>query len=260
MKVSIVVPTVDGREDYLDRCLRGYEERTEAEVELLVVRNRWSGGMAWQEGAEAATGDYLHLTNDDIIPGEGWLDDCVEAVRRGMVPVVAVMNATPEIHDDEMMPLPGNPMNDLVTHFEGVPKLQLPWHVATRGNESEYPSLPFCSLDQWRSIGPMIPTQYGTDKWFGQRAWDAGFANVCVTGSIFYHFAAGVGRDEMIDGWLGFDRLTFDQNIAYPMYRAGTLPLDQLHPEAKTLRGREMAREWYRKFVPPPYPWKDSEE
>lgn len=257
MKVSVVIPTVDGREEYLDRCIRGYEERTDAEVELLIVRNRWSGGEAWQIGSQEATGDYLHLTNDDIIPGEGWLGDCVEAVRRGMVPVVVCVTASSAVHDDELMPLPGNPLNEHATHFEGRPKVQRPWHVADRENASEYPSLPFCSMEQWRAIGPMIPTQYGTDKWFGQRAWDAGFANVCVP-SVFYHFAAGVGRDDMIDGWLGLDRLTFDQNIAYPMYRRGELALDQLHSEAKTLRGREMARDWYRTHVKPPYPWENA--
>jgi len=257
MKISVVIPTVDGREEYLARAEEGYRTRTDAEVEMIVVQNMWSGGMAWQAGAERATGDFLHLTNDDIVPGEDWLRDCVECVEDGNVPVVLVANASPEIHDENLMPLPGNPINDQTSHFEGHPKVQKPGHVASQNNQSEYPSLPFCSMEQWKSIGPMIPTQYATDKWFGWRAWKAGFPNVCVA-SIFYHFAAFVGRDNMVDGWLGQDRLTFDQNIAYPAYQSGKLPLDELHPEARTLAGRTMSRNWYRAHVPPPYPFPDD--
>lgn len=257
MKVSVVIPHVKGREEYLARCLDGYRDRTEAEVQTIVVSDRLSGGIAWQEGSEMATGDYLHLTNDDIVPGEGWLGECVASVEAGQVPVVLVVPASREIHDENMMPLPGNPINEHTTHFEGVPKVQSTGHVAESSNRSEYPSLPFCSLAQWQRIGPMIPTQYGTDKWFGHRAWLAGYPNVCV-GSVFYHFAAGVGRDNMIPGWLGFDRLTFDHNVAYSLYESGDLALDEMHPEWNTERGLQMSRDWYRANVPPPYPWEQS--
>lgn len=252
MKVAVVIPTVRGREQYLERCLRGYRTRhaTEHEILTIVVRDRWSGGMAWQEGAEIAAkqgADYLHLTNDDIVPGEDWLAPMITSVERGQTPVVLIVTATPEVLDENQMPLPGNPISAHSSHFEGVEKIQPPGVEARMDNASEYPSLPFCSMEQWQRIKPMIPSHYGTDKWFGYRAKQAGIPNVCVT-STFYHYAATIGRDNRI-GWLGQDRLVFDQNVAYPMYVAGTLALDELHPEAKTDRGREMAREWYLQHV-----------
>lgn len=250
-KVAVVIPTVEPRAEYLERCVRGYADRhgTDHDVVPIVVREAWSGGMAWQQGAEVAEqqgADYLHLTNDDIVPGFGWLEPMIDSVSFGEVPVALIITATEQVLGEDKMPLPGNPVSEHTSHFEGHEKIQ---PAGTIGNtESEYPSLPFCSMDQWQAIGPMIPTQYATDKWFGWRAKGAGFPNMCVD-ARFYHYAAVVGRDDMIEGWRGHDRLAFDQNIAYPMYKSGALDLGQLHPEAKTLKGRELARQWYRENV-----------
>lgn len=258
MKVSVVVPTVPGREDYLARCLDGYQERTDCQIEEVIIPNEFSGGAAWQLGAEYARGDFLHLTNDDIVPGENWLEPCVRATESCRTPVVTVVTCTEDVLDPKTkMPLAGNPLNEHATHYEGVPRVQKPGTLVNPNNRSEYPSLPFCTIDQWTDIGPMIPTQYGTDKWFGYRAQQVGIECVCVE-SVFYHYAAFVGRDNAIDGWLGVDRLTFDQNIALPLYESGALPVDQLHPEWDTIEGREMSRRWYEANVSPPYPWEGS--
>lgn len=256
LKLSVVIPTVNGREEYLARCVDGYRDRTEIEVEPIIIKNEISGGKAWQLGAEQAKGDYLHLSNDDIVPGEGWFGSCEQAARTGESPVVVVVGCTEDVLDPKTkMPLPGNPFNEHATHFEGTPKVHSPGRIANPNNPSEYPSLPFCTIEQWADIRPMIPTQYATDKWFGYRAEQAGLKNVCVS-SVFYHYAAFEGRDNAIEGWLGADRLTFDQNIAYPLYVEGKLGLDELHPEWNTINGREMSRQWYETNVPPPYPWR----
>lgn len=252
MKVAVIIPTVCGREDYLKRCLHGYLERhgSEHHIVPVVLSERWSGGMAWQEGAEEAVrmkADFLHLTNDDIVPGYNYLTSMIAAVEKEMTPVVLIVTPTPAVLSPyDNMPLNGNPTTDHSSHFEGVPTIQPSGTLGT--NASEYPSLPFCSLGQWERIGPMIPSHYGTDKWFGERAGNAGIPRTCVD-ATFYHYVAMPGRNLKVDGWLGTDRLTFDHNIAYPMYRDGSLPLDSLHPEAKSIAGREMAREWYRQNV-----------
>lgn len=258
MKVGVVIPTVSGREEYLERCVRGYKERhcTDHEVITYTPRNLWSGGMAWQLGADVAKGDkvdFLHFTNDDIVPGTDWLEPLIESVELSEIPVCIVVTATPEVLDKDQMPLPGNPFSDHTSHFEGIECVHpIGWHALT---DSEYPSLPFCSMEQWAEIGPMIPTQYATDKWFGHRAKLAGYPRICVD-AVFYHYAARVGRDHMVDGWLGQDRLAFDQNIAYPMYVDGSLPLNLVHPAAHTPIGRQMARDWYLQNVGQTY-WED---
>lgn len=247
MKVSVVIPTVDGRAEYLERCRRGYTERTDAEVELIVVEDKPTCGIAWQEGAGRATGDYLHLTADDIVPGEGWLLPFVEAVNRGCVPVGLVVTPTAEDLDDEF-PRAGNPIPAGRANFfeaPGGPEAIADWTEAS--GFSQYPSVPFCSLEQWQRIQPMIASHYGTDKWFGRQAWRAGIRNVVRHGSVFYHYAALPGRAPRDETWLHRDLITFDMCIAYPEYDAGRLPPLQEHPLRLTPEGRKQARDWLRR-------------
>lgn len=271
--VTVVVPTVDGREEYLERCLRGYRERTEsAEVEFLVYENRPTCGMVWQEGADEAVrlhgrSGFLHFTADDIVPGEGWFLPLAEAVDRNFVPVAAVVNCDASVLEDEF-PKAGNPITANTCFFEGHPPAdpfaEYPdWSLASKHRpiETAYPSVPFCSLRQWESIGPMIAAHYGTDKWFGRRARLAGFEPIVRHGALFYHYSAQPGRVPAADDWFHIDRLTFELNIAYPEYASGTLPPDQLHPLHYTDEGRELARRWYELNVPEPaegYYWKQG--
>lgn len=267
MVVHVVVPTVSGREEYLKRCLQGYERSCPEDVELnfLTIRDAPTCGVAWQSGADQVErGDgeeFLHLTADDIVPGEGWLEPMVEAVRAGAVPVGLVVTPTAEILDPvTAMPLQGNPVpeNPRPRFFEreGDETEVADWYEAQE--PSEYPSVPFCSLDQWLSIGPMIVPQYGGDRWFGERARRAGIRSVVRHGCCFYHYAAQPGRIPRAEGWFHLDRITFDLNIAYPMYESGALAPEQFHPESETASGRELARTWYREHVPGPYYWEQA--
>jgi hypothetical protein len=101
----------------------------------------------------------------------------------------------------------------------------------------------------------MIAAHYGTDKWFGHRARLAGYEPIVRHGAVMYHYAAIAGRAPAADGWLHADRITFDQVIAYPAYVSGRLAPHELHPLHYTPAGLERAREWYRRNVPPPWPW-----
>lgn len=259
--VTVVIPTVEGREEYLKRCLRGYQERTDDRLEIIVER-RDTCGQAWQAGAEQASGDYLHFTADDIVPGEGWLPPLIEAVEQGCVPVPLVVTAAPDVLDDEDMPHPWNPLTPVSNYFErqGGPDVIADWYRAD--GLSEYPSVPFCSLGQWREIGPMIASHYGTDKWFGMKAKRVGIPCAVRHGTHFYHYAAHAGRIPQADGWLHLDRLNFELNIAFHSYANGSLPEHKVHPDYGTPQGRQMARDWYASNVAGPRYWEapDVEE
>lgn len=254
MKVSVVIPTTKYRKDYLERCVAGYKRRTPDEVEIIVEEDAISCGAGWQAGAEKATGDYIHLTCDDIVPDYGWLTPCVEAVRDNYVPVVKV-GWGPKDLDANLMPKFG--CRAFHWSFFEDHKDYPDWHKAST-SAADYPSLPFCSIEQWKDIGPMIPCHYATDKWFGHRAKKFAYWPVVRTEARFFHYAATSGRDQMIDGWTGLDRLTFDQNIAFPDYVSGKLSPYEYHPEAFTIKGRDMARNWYTRNVEMPergWPW-----
>jgi hypothetical protein len=154
-KISIIVPTVDGREDHLERCLDAYKATTE-DYEIIVYRNRPACGIAWQEGAEVFKGDYLHFTADDLEPHEGW----AEAAMRSA--------------DDDIIPL------DTLYNQHGVLD---PLGPLTQGCSR----VPFCTRAQWEKIGPMIPLHYYTDNWFSHKAKQAGYLIRETSGYTFTH-------------------------------------------------------------------------
>lgn len=254
-KVSIIIPTVEGREKYLERCISGYLTRhnTEHEIEIIIERGHDHGGTAWDLGSERATGDYIHFTNDDIVPGFDYLEPLIQTIENNCnyIPVTIVVNTIAEILDEDFMPISGNPTPPNQSWaFEGPPYIPEDWNKPDPNNDSLYPSLPFCHKNQWSFIKPMIHSHYGTDKWFGWRAKQAGFIQVVRNKSIFYHYAASEKREGVIPGWLGHDRLTFDQNFAFPAYQSGELSPNELHPEWNTEEGLRMTREWYMTHVP----------
>ena len=73
-----------------------------------------------------------------------------------------------------------------------------------------------------------------------------------------YHYAALPGRTPLAEGWHQIDRLTFELNIAYPMYVSGELAPDEVHPLMWTDQALEWTRAWYRAHVPGPYYWEED--
>lgn len=266
-KISIVIPTVEGREEYLERCCFAYEHTLEGhEAEFIIIKDKPTCGIAWQQGAEAASGDFLHFTADDLVPYPGWLGKMLEVVQtRGGVPVALVVVPQAESLDEHGFPRPLSLAEHLelapqANYFEsqGGPELIPDWFQAQL-EMSEYASIPFCSMTQWEQIGPMIATHYGTDKWFSARAVNAGYPLLVRHDCAFFHYSAQPGRIPKGHGWHHVDLLTYDMNIAYPMYASGQLPPTALPPARLQPEGRAQAREWYRAALDPPWPWDDPD-
>lgn len=269
MTISIIIPTVTGREEYLARCIQGYAERTPRPIELIVIHDEPTVGQAWRKGLEQVTGDYIHLTADDVVPGYGWVDPLLEVTDQDAIPcplVVVVLGEEPggEIIDEDWMPRPGNPIppqdGKLVhtSHFwandNGILDVA-DWQEAVVS--FEHPGLPFCTVEQWERISPMIACHYGTDVWFGIRARAAGYRMFARSTSRLYHYLAIPKRAPRPDDWAPADRLDFDLAIALPAYMAGQVAPGDLHPLHDTPAGRDLARAMRRLHRPPPYHWEE---
>lgn len=71
--ISVIVPTIPGREDLLEACLWSFERHTPPEMlELVPVRDSPSCGAGWTLGAARSTGNYLLLAADDVEAHGGW--------------------------------------------------------------------------------------------------------------------------------------------------------------------------------------------
>jgi hypothetical protein len=192
-EISVIVPTVEGRLAHLERCLNAYHATTARRLEILILADYPTCGIAWQKGAERATGRYIHFTADDLEPLEGWSDVAIETVEAGMLPAPLIYQRGLGMSCGERWS-PEPPPDWTPMRVTGVP---------------------FMSMDQWEKIGPMIPLHYATDNYVSYRGRLAGIDTVARPEYAFIHHIATEGRGAgMTEGErqqhdrLAYERLT----------------------------------------------------
>lgn len=174
--ITVVVPTITGREDHYRRCVQAYQTRSRYPLQIITILDRPTCGIAWNEGAAQAIGDFLHFTADDLEPLDGWDTAAVEAVEAGVYPAARVdrPDGTTQWYGSETAPV-----------ADGAP-VRAGW-------------VPFLTAAMWQRIGPSLNTHYGTDDWLSWRAAQEGFPNIYVSGFTFVHYHAMPGRGAGMD-------------------------------------------------------------
>lgn len=167
--ISIIIPTIDGREDHLERCLQAYEKNTFNKYEIIVIRNRKTCGIAWNDGAKQSNGDYVHLSADDLEPMKNWDIPAIEAADSMMLPHPQVFRVNGML-DDRYGPQ------------------TIDWQ------EVSMSTIPFMTNDMWNRIGPSLDIHYYTDDWISWKAKMAGYKCVVRKGYRFIHHIAQHGR------------------------------------------------------------------
>lgn len=170
--ISIICPTIDGREHWLERCHQSYCETTD-DFEFIVIRNRPSCGIGWNDGYVEANGDFIHLTADDIEATPGWWQVGIEWIEKGYLPAARILNT------DGTLQSCGDDASEQPT-----------------GTPTEVARIPFCSREQMECICPILETHYGTDYYFSYRGKECGWPSVVVREFLFYHHFAQEGRNE----------------------------------------------------------------
>lgn len=200
--ISVIIPTVDGREDHLRTGTSAYVRHAPGnyELDLIVKSNYPTCGHGWQAGLSSVRGQYVHFTCDDIEPREGWAAPAIEAIEAGFLPAPQVWGprGEPQSH-------PGWLQGRACVDWEPV----------------YMTSLPFVSLEQLEKIVPLFTSHYCSDDWFGYRAGRAGWGIRVRTGYTFTHHWAqhkrGAGMGE--GARLQYDSVLFAQ--AQRMVEAG---------------------------------------
>jgi Glycosyl transferase family 2 len=169
--ISVVVPTIVGREDHYARCVAAYERTLGDQLQLITMRDFPTCGEAWNAGAEQATGEYLHFSADDLEPHDGWLEPAIQAVRRGYLPAPRIVNPDGQL--------------DYCGHH-GV---ELPDKAIVAMSV-----IPFMTRQQWDRIGPSLNCHYFTDNYLSWRGLQAGYQTVVRRQYAFTHHWAQPGR------------------------------------------------------------------
>jgi GT2 family glycosyltransferase len=172
--IDLIVPTVEGREDSLARCLDSFPD-----LNHIVIKGQETCGSGWMEGIKRSGADYLVLCCDDIEADPDCdLGACVAAVDDGYLPA-------PVIHrPDGSVESAGG---DIKAAGHLLANVQADWTPV------DFSPLPFASRAQIRKIR-MIPAHYMTDVFFSHKGRQLGYETVLRHDYKLIHHHAMTGR------------------------------------------------------------------
>lgn len=178
--ISVIVPTVTGREHWLAECKASYAAHTK-DYELIVIENRPTCGEAWVEGASKAQGEFIHFSADDLQPHAGWQQAAEQVVGLGLLPAPRIVNTDQTLQSCGGSDQWNNP------------------HENPTGLRVDFPRIPFMSRGQWEAIRPLAEgflsdAHYWTDNVIGWAAERAGIGTAVHRGYLFTHGVAQARR------------------------------------------------------------------
>lgn len=193
--VTVVIPTIPGREEHYARCRASYLATCDGvcDLDLITVTGEPTCGWGWQAGIEKMrpASKYLHLTCDDIEAQPGWLQAAIEAITEHVLPAPRILNGAT-----------GAP--------ESFPQWGTDWPDGTPAGLS---ALPFMSRDLFEQhVAPMFTAHYFGDNWVTWRSARAGFPALVRRGYFFKHHWAEHRRGAGMDYG---ERLAHDEGLFY---------------------------------------------
>lgn len=185
--ISVIVPTISGREDSLKTVVAAYEETlADVEHEIIVVKDYPTWPDACNEGFARSVGDILHFSADDLEPLPAWYKPALDWL-------------------DEYDELPAARVWDRVV--EGP-------HLNTEdgGNQdiTWFTRVPICTRDQYERIGTWPSIIYLADVWFSEKARSIGIETRLIFGYDFLHHRSDIGR---VDSPENMDRSWRDMEV-----------------------------------------------
>lgn len=163
-KISIIIPTITGREEWAERSAKSYLMETPG-AEIIIIKDQISCGLAWNLGAAQATRDYLHFTADDITPHFGWWERAMRWIDQGIVPACNVRDR----------------------HGESA------WCDSPLGDMGLWPNIlvPFINRKMLGNGEWLLPVHYGSDDWVTYMAVKDGYSvQRCPEYKVIHHVAA----------------------------------------------------------------------
>ena len=189
--VSVVVPTLTGREDLEEQARAAFKETCKGtEIEWILVKDKGVAGEAWNAGADLATGDFLMLACDDMVPHSGWLEAAVTAASEGVYPAPRIVNVD-------------GALQNCGTFGGGMTLGEL-----RDGASVPVSEIPFVKREWWQKDA-CLPIHYYSDDWLGFLARESGLRVEVRRDYCFTHLGGTVGRDLVVGRKAMEDRADF---------------------------------------------------
>lgn len=179
--ISVIVPTISGREESLARCLGAYRETLhDLPHELIVIKDKKTWPTACNAGYAKAQGDILHFTADDLEPLPGWWEGALKALK-----------------EKDELPAPK------VYNFEVSEEAWDNPEDGPDGEITDFTRIPILTRDQYERIGPWPKLIYYADLWLSYKARSIGIETRLLYSYQFIHHWSGIGR---VDTRANFDK------------------------------------------------------
>lgn len=185
--ISVICPTVTGREHWLEKARDSIERSVPAAlIEWLEYRDLPTCGAGWNLGITESTGDYILLFADDLEAHDGWLEPATISVNTGVIPCPRILN-----HDGTLQSC---------GTFDSE---------AADGTPSVVARVPFLTREMALAMHPIMPNQYMGDHWITWRGLQLGWPTQVVRDMVFTHHFAQEGRiDSLASDVKAYHRLT----------------------------------------------------
>ena len=202
MKLGVVVPTITGREESLERTLDAYSDTLRGqEWSLVTPKDHPNWPAACNIGVQELTDcDVIHYGADDLVPVGDWLAPCLPVLDVGELPAARVWNFEKPLGSREAPTQEIDGPDGAVTRFTRVP-------ILTRR--------------MVEALGPWPEIVYYADVWVSVKAEWLGMITRVTRGYDFVHHWHQHGRlaDEGEHAHKEFQRLC--QEFARPPSAAG---------------------------------------
>jgi hypothetical protein len=175
--ISVVMPTILGREESCARMCELYRQRTPFELEIITPYGfpNWPAGM--NDGIQRATGDFIASAADDLEPLQGWAEAMISCLENNEIPA-------PQLWD----------------YVKGGPPVNaVDGHV---GDLTDFSRVPALTRRMAEQIGVWPEIDYYADNWVSDKGRSFGYQTRLTAGYEFVHHWHQTGRLDAGD-WVG---------------------------------------------------------
>ena len=169
--ISIVLPTITGREESLERAYEGYKRTLIGEpYEIIIITDAPNWPAACNNGYAKSKGEVVHFTADDLEPLPGWhLEALLHLSVHDELPAPRVMNYRAD--------------GEFANESDGPD-----------GARTDFTRIPIMTRDQWERIGPWPEMFYYADVWVSEKGRTLGIETRMIHSYAFIHHWCQIGR------------------------------------------------------------------
>jgi hypothetical protein len=176
-ELSVVVPTISGREESLEITLRSYEETLAGDdYEIIIIQDAPTWPEGCNEGHSKVDAEYYLFGADDLDALPGWW----EAGRAAL--------------EERPLELPAPRVYDIPEGWAEPNWRLLSEKDGADGELTHFTRVPLMSRAQWETVGPWPPLIYYADMWVSEKARTLGIRTRMVYGFDFFHRWSQIGR------------------------------------------------------------------